>query len=197
MCKILSNLDVAQDTIFVEANSTPKVINVAIMRKGNRSKTPAPQPGEIGHTFHYNIGFGTTNALGGIRYALLIIDREARHLYNYGLRNLAEQSLVGAVQKFIKEIGGKPSCMLADRNQKLIGGEVAKLLETPVNPTKTESNATMVSGTPDHRQSQNGLIEKASQDITSMARNWLASNHMLVVCYKVRHPSLQVYAHCL
>ena len=82
------------------------------------------------------------------------------------------------MNQFIKEIGGKPACMLADRDQKLIGGAVAKLLETPTNPTQTKSNATMVSGAPDNRQSQNGLIENAWKIVTSMVRNWVALNHM-------------------
>ena len=47
-----------------------------------------------------------------------------------------ELSLAHAMNQFIKEIGGKPARMLADRDQKLIGGAVAKLLETPTNPTQ-------------------------------------------------------------
>ena len=116
--------------ISVQASSKPEVIdegNVATRQKGNRSKTPAKRPNEIGHTFHFDIGFGTTNAIGGIRYTVAIIDRESRHLYTYGLCNLKEPSLAHAMNQFIKEIGGKPACMLADRDQKLIGGEVAKL----------------------------------------------------------------------
>ena len=77
------------------------------------------------------------------------------------------------MDQFIKEIGGKSSRMIADRDQRLIGGAVAALLKTPTNPTTSERNATIVSGAPDHCQSQNGLIEKAWQTITTMSQNWL------------------------
>ena len=118
------------------------------------------------------------NTIGGIKYALAIIDREVRKLYTYPVRNLQEQSLKQAMDQFIIEIGGKPSRMIADRDQRLIGGAVADLLETPTKPTTSESNATIVSGAPDHCQSQNGLIKKAWQIITTMSQNWLASNRM-------------------
>ena len=48
------------------------------------------------------------------------------------------------MDQFIKEIGGKPSRMIADKDQRLIDGAVAALLETPTNPTTSESNATIV-----------------------------------------------------
>ena len=90
--------------------------NVATRQKGNRSKTPAKRPDEIGHTFYFDIGFGTTNAIGGIRYTLTIIDQEGRHLYTYGLCNLKETSLAHVMNQFIKEIGGKPARKLEIKN---------------------------------------------------------------------------------
>ena len=95
MKKVLDNLDVAQDTISMTSTSKPETVdkgNMATMRQKNRSTKTAERPNKISHTFHYNIGYSTTNAIGGIKYALAIIDREVRKLYTYPLRNLQEQS---------------------------------------------------------------------------------------------------------
>ena len=67
--------------------------------------------------------------------------------------------------------------MRADRDFKLIGGKVASYLETPsVHDNHIET--THVSGAPDGRQNQNGLIESHWKKIMTLARSWLAS-HLL------------------
>ena len=62
------------------------------------------------------------------------------------------------MKNFINDIGGKPTIMRADKDFALIGGNVASYLETP-SVHKNHIEITHVSGAPDGRQNQNGLIE--------------------------------------
>jgi len=73
---------------------------------------------------------------------------------------------------FIKDIGITPKLMLVDCDFKLIGGQIADILKIPDQPTKIESNDTVLSGAPDQRQSQNGIVERVWQTLITMARNW-------------------------
>ena len=73
-------------------------------------------------TIHYDIAHGTGTAIGGVKYVLLFITKEKKHLYEYPLRTLKEQSIRQALQLFINDLGYKPKVMLADRDFKLIGG---------------------------------------------------------------------------
>ena len=129
----------------------------------------------MGDTVHYEIAHGTGSAIGGVRCVLLLIDKATTCMYEYGLKTLKEQSILQAMKLFINDIGCKPTIMRADRDFKLIGGAVASYLETPTvldNVIQT----THVSGAPDGRQNQNGLIESHWKKIMTLVRSWLASN---------------------
>ena len=81
------------------------------------------------------------------------------------------------MKTFINGIGCKPTIMRADRDFKLIGGEVASYLETPTLHNNTIST-THVSGVPAGRQNKNGLIESHWKKNMTLARSWMAS-HLL------------------
>ena len=79
------------------------------------------------------------------------------------------------MKKFINDLGCKPQRMVADRDFKLIGGAVSEYLETPTLENG-QIKSTQVTGAPDGRQCQNGLIEVHWKKIMTLARSWLTSN---------------------
>lgn len=171
---------IALDTILVPNLGRSPITDrgeVATLPKRKRNTKLRSRPENIGATVHYDIAHGTGTAIGGVRYVLVLIDKASKHLYEYGLKTLKEQSILQAMKNFINDIGCKPTIMRADRDFKLIGGKVASYLETP----SVEDNhivTTHVSGAPDGRQNQNGLIESHWKKIMTLARSWLAS-HLL------------------
>ena len=131
---------------------------VATLPKRPARTTPDVCPPLRDDTVHYDIAHGTGTAIGGVKYVLLLITKEKKHLYEYPLRTLKEQSIRQALQLFINDLGYKPKYMLADRDFKLIGGAVETYLTTPT-VQNNELQTTHVSGAPENRQNQNGLLE--------------------------------------
>ena len=109
------------------------------MNKKNRNTTHVPRPSYFGETFHYDIGHGGCTAIGGIKYAILIVDRKSRNKFIYPLADLEDTTILAQIKKFIREIGFYPKEMLAARDFKLIGGIVAQFLE---------DNFTLTAGAP-------------------------------------------------
>ena len=122
-----------------------------------------------------DIGHGTGSAIGGVRYVLVLIDKKTSHIWEYGLKTVKEQSILAAVKQFVNDLGCKPRRMVADRDFKLIGGAVSQYLTTPTLENN-EIKTTQVTGAPDSRQNQNGLIEIHWRKLMSLARSWLTSN---------------------
>jgi deoxyuridine 5'-triphosphate nucleotidohydrolase len=144
----------------------------ASMHSLRRNSKPLPLPKRYSDIWHMDIGFGPHRAIGGIKYTLLLIDKHSRYKFLYGLKNLTT-SLHSAIQQFLRDCGVKPKLIRTDFDQKLMGGEVAKLL----------TNAKVrIESSPPYRQHQNGLVERHWQTIVNMARNWLKSS-MLPVDY--------------
>ena len=72
--------------------------------------------------------------IGGIKYALLIVDRKTRVKFCYGLKDLEDTTILRQLQQFVRRIGKFPLEMLADRDFKLIGGIVEKILMKIIPP---------------------------------------------------------------
>lgn len=162
MSLVLKHLDtIALDTILVPNLGRNHITDrgeISTLPKRRRNTSQQLRPDNIGDTVHYDIAHGTGSAIGGIRYVLVLIDKASTHLYKYGLKTLKEQSILQAMASFINDIGCKPTIMRADMGFKLIGGTVASYLDTPTVRDNT-IETTHVSGAPDGRQNQNGIIE--------------------------------------
>jgi len=176
--KIIASKHLAQPTIaFPNLGRDPvrDLGEVATLPKKRRNKHPSDPPALFGDVFHYDIVYGANTAIGGYRHALFLVDVKTRHLFEYPLRDITGASLQHAVSTFTKDIGGKPRRMLADRDFRLIGGEVATFLEAsdPDDPNSIQSHA---AGAPAGRQNQNGLSEIRWKNILNMVRNWMTSN---------------------
>ena len=170
--------DITQDTVVVNDLSRNPIKDrgeIATLPKKKRNTKRTPRPTQVGNVIHYDIAHGTGYAIGGIRYVLVLIDKATNHLYEYGLKTLKPQSLLIAMKQFINDLGCKPQYMRADRDFKLIGGEVASFLETPT-VQNGQTHTTQVAGAPEGRQNQNGLIESHWKKVMTLARAWLTSN---------------------
>ena len=135
------------------------------MKSRARNKTPLERPKEFGETMHMDIGFGPCQAIGGITYTLMVVDKVTRLKFIYGLKNL-KSSLHAAIQQLIIDCDGKLKQLRTDFDKKLIMGKTKKiLLEKEID----------IRASPPYRQHQNGLVERHWQTVVAMARNWLKS----------------------
>ena len=135
MKKVLSKMNiVTANTVTVpQLGKNPQLDRgaAANLRKGNRNRKSKTKATGVGHTIHYDIGHGTGTSIGGVKYVLVLLDKSTKHLYEYGLRTVKEESILRAIKLFINELGVIPERMVADRDFKLISGKVADFLQTP------------------------------------------------------------------
>ena len=120
---------------------------------------------KIGERYNMDIVYGPTVGIGGIKYALLLIDRKSKRKFIYGLKNL-KQSILNALRQFLVDTGSPPKVIRTDFDHRLIGGQTRKFLL---------NKGIKVEAAPPKRQHQNGLVERHWQNIVTMARNWLKS----------------------
>ena len=168
--KLLKHINEISDgtTTFSEMPRQPKLDpgEVATMPSKKRNTKPSPPPKEYSDIWHMDIGFGPCTAIGGARYALLLIDKHSRYKRVYPLKDLKD-SLLKAIKLFYKDAKVLPKCIRTDFDPKLIRSKVAEYIEQEM---KTELQAA-----PPKRQHQNGLVERAWQTIVVQTRNWLTS----------------------
>ena len=127
-------------------------------RNTQLSNTNNLQPSKV---YNMDIAYGPTVAIGGIRYALVLIDRKTKRKFIYRPKNL-KSSIQNALNQFLVDAGAKPRLIRSDFNQRLIGGQTRKLLV---------KKGIKVEAAPPRRQHQNGLIERHWQNIVTMSRN--------------------------
>ena len=61
---------------------------VATIDCKHRNTTPISLPNFFGEVFHVEIGYGCNTDIHGIRYTILLVDRDTRVMYIYPLKNL-------------------------------------------------------------------------------------------------------------
>ena len=130
LIKLLPTL-VKEDTIYIQGVSSLKINpgQTATMHNLKRSQKKVSLPTKYIDIWHVDIGFGPSKAIGGARYCLFFVDNKTRYKHVFPLLNLTD-SLVNGMQKFITKVGRQHiGEILTDFNEKIIGGEVRKLLE--------------------------------------------------------------------
>ena len=112
-------------------------------------------PEQMRKIWHIDIGFGPCNAIGGIKYTLLAVNKKTRTNLVFGLKNLTT-SLLHAMQEFLLTCGPTPEIIRTDFDAKLIRGEVKQFLL---------SKQITIQASPPYRQHQNGLVKNWIMDV--------------------------------
>ena len=61
---------------------------IATINKPRISTKNVTLPAHLGDVLHMDIGYGCSAGIGGIKYALFVVDRATRNKYIYGLTSL-------------------------------------------------------------------------------------------------------------
>jgi hypothetical protein len=118
---------------------------------------------------HMDIVFGDCVALGGFRYALVIVDVATRFTWVYGLTSLSSSDIIGALLQFRIAAGAMPKEFHSDFDRKLIGGQTLRWIQ---------ENHSSIKAAPARRQSSNGLVERTWQTLVRMARAYITEKQV-------------------
>ncbi|KAL7525881.1 hypothetical protein ACHAXR_001202, partial [Thalassiosira sp. AJA248-18] len=132
-----------------------------------------------------DIVFGDCVALGGYRFALLLVDVATRYCWIYGLTSTSSGEIVSALELFRADAGNVPKRFHADFDKKLIGGQALRWI--------VHNNSNIIAA-PRKRQSSNGLAERTWQTIVKMARAYITEKQVgrEFWYYAVRHAALML-----
>lgn len=117
---------------------------------------------------HLDIVFGDCMALGGYRYALLLVDVATRYAWIYGMQTVSSADIIQALESFTADTGTHPKTYHADFDQKLIGGAALRYIN---------KNSRIIAA-PARRQSSNGLVEATWKTIVRMARAYITEKQV-------------------
>jgi hypothetical protein len=119
---------------------------------------------------HMDIVFGDCMALGGFRYALILVDVATRYTWLYGLTSLSSTDIINALSSFQSAMDGRmPRKFHTDFDKKLMGGKALRWIH---------ANKSKVIAAPARRQSSNGLVERTWQTIVRMARSYITEKQV-------------------
>lgn len=116
-----------------------------------------------------DIGYGDCKAVGGAKYCILLVDHVTRYVWIYALHSLTHEEIINALRDFCNDAGDIPRCLYTDFDTKIIAGETEKWLK---------GNNCKVIAAPGGHQHQNGLVERAWQTTTCMARSYITDMQM-------------------
>ena len=118
---------------------------------------------------HMDIVFGDCLALGGYRYALILVDVATRYCWIYGMTSVSGSHVVAALENFRADAGGVPLTFHSDFDKKLIGGKALRWIH---------KNKSRVIAANAGRQSSNGLVERTWRTVVQMARAYITEKQV-------------------
>jgi transposase InsO family protein len=118
---------------------------------------------------HVDIGYGDCKAIGGAKYCAMLVDKATRYVWVYALQSLTHESITKIFSDFRNDAGALPKRVYTDFDSKIIAGPTEQWLA---------SNHCTVRAAPGGRQHQNGLVERAWQTATCMARSYITDMQM-------------------
>ena len=132
--KVLAKMNqVAQPTLKINDISRDPMQDLskmATMPKKLRNTTPLQRLEQFEDVFHFDIVYGSRTAIGGYRYALWLLNRCSKRIEQYPLKSLASNELLVSLRLFCRDMGGRyPDKIIGNRNFKLVGVQVAAVLE--------------------------------------------------------------------
>lgn len=119
---------------------------------------------------HCDIGYRDCKSIGnGASYFIIFIDRATRYTWIYPLRSLHHDSIKGALAQWKVDAGSFPKHLYTDFDPKILDGPTGSFLH---------DNNVILRGVPSGHQNQNGLVERAWQKMTTMARSFITDIQM-------------------
>ena len=162
---------VSQDTVsFVNAGELPLSHgDVSTIQRHKSNKNSVDRPKHFFDIAHMDITYGDTVAPGGIKYALIIVDRKTRYNFVLPLKDCKSSSITSALQHLKSMAGKLPRLLYTDFDPKILS---TKIMEWYA------SNDGMILAAPPEQQHQNGLVERTWQTISKMARSFITDKQM-------------------
>eukprot|EP00956_Cyclotella_meneghiniana_P031975 scaffold85846_cov40-Cyclotella_meneghiniana.AAC.3 len=117
---------------------------------------------------HMDIVYGDCVALGGYRYALILVDLATRYAWFYGMHTMSSADIILALETFKADTGSYPKTFHADFDQKLIGGAALRHI----------NKHSRIIAAPARRQSSNGLVESTWKTAVRMARAYITEKQV-------------------
>ena len=143
--------------------------DVTAVRRTTSNKSPVPRPTTFFDAAHMDIAYGNVVAPGGIKFALIIVDRETRYTYVLPLKNCQSQSIITVLKQLMIMAGKLPTSLYTDLDTKLLSSSVL---------TFCTEHDTMIIAAPSEQQNQNGLVKRTWQTLSQMARAFVTDKHM-------------------
>lgn len=161
----------------------PTIGDFASITMPNRGK-PITKRRKFLDKVHMDIVFGDCMALGGFRYALLLVDVSTRYTWLYGMATVSSADIIQALEAFRADTGTHPKTYHADFDQKLIGGSALRYI----------NKHSRIIAAPARRQSSNGLVESTWKTIVRMARAYITEKQVgrEFWFFAIRHAALMI-----
>jgi hypothetical protein len=116
-----------------------------------------------------DIDFGDCISVGGVCYALILVDRATRYNWVYGLKDLSSDSILSALRYFKADAGSYACCFRLDCDAKFFGTRIREhLINNDSNIVATAAGC----------QSANGLVESHWKVMVHMSRAYLTEKLM-------------------
>ena len=125
VCRQLSNqkhLTAATNASLVNSGLLPSTIGSFSTIANPAKAKPIRNRRQFLDKVHMEIVFGDCVALGGHRYALLLVDVATRYYWLYGMLSLSSMLITSALEFFKADAGRLPHRFHSEFNRKLIGG---------------------------------------------------------------------------
>ena len=166
---IIKEIRETSTNLHISTLEKEQVIDIgeaATIDRHKRNTKPLTLPTKLGDIVHMDVLYGSNTAIGGIKYALFLVDKATRNKFVYPIKNLKED-ILPAIKQFCMDIGQTPRLMRTDFDHKLMGQNIRTYL--------TENKCKLESAPPD-LQYQNGVCERNWRSLLRMSRSWLASS---------------------
>ena len=173
---------VAQPTVtIIQAGDFPLQIgDVTTIKRHISNKSPVSRQDKFFDAAHMDIAYGDIVAPGGIKFALIVVNRKTRYTYVLPLRNCQSSTIFSALKQLRLMAGKLPTYFYTDFDPKLLSSTALSYC--------SDHNC-MVFAAPTEQQHQNGLVERTWQTLSNMARAFVNDKTMRrSYCYwAIRH----------
>ena len=119
---------------------------------------------------HMDIAYGDTVAPGGIKFALVVVDRKTHYNFIFPLTECKSTTIINTLRKLKVTAGKLSRTLYMDFDPKLLSAKIT---------TWYNSQNDIILAAPPKQQHQNGLVKRTWQTLSTMARAFINDKQML------------------